>query len=209
MQRLGVSLQCNRKSGVPGSLNSVDVATSFLRDYGYYDPVFMAYNMTAGDQTRMYGIGVGFVLIGSLVAGLISTPLGYKKGLILAGIICIIGPALQTISHVAAMTVGRAVMGFGIGLATVYVISYWSEVTTPAMRSRTTILYQLFIQLAGLVGACVNQGTHDMPSALAYQIPLIVSICIPVILLLLIWVVPESHSKEKNSPIVVLMTDWL
>ncbi|KAH8660278.1 putative sugar transporter [Xylariales sp. PMI_506] len=165
---------------------------SFLRDYGYFDPLLGGYNMTAGDQTRMYGIEVGFILIGALSAGLISTRFGYKIGLAVASVVCITGPGLQMVSNVVAMTIGRAIMGFGIGLGTVFAISYWTEVTPVEMRSQTTILYQVFITVAGFIGSCVNEGTYQMPTALAYQIPLIVSVIIPCFLLALIWLVPES-----------------
>lgn len=170
-------------------------SNSFLKDFGYFDATLKAYSMTAGDQTRMYGIEVGFILIGSLAAGMISTPFGYKKGLTLASIVCIIGPALQMVAHVAVMIIGRAFMGFGIGLATVFAISYWSEVTPVEMRSRTTIMYQVIINISGFVGVCVNQGTYQMTSALAYRIPMVVAIFVPLILLMLIWLVPESPRK--------------
>ena len=198
MQKLEGFWQIKRRlnlSFLPGAV--LTSLHSWLKDFGYFDPLLGGYNMTAGDQTRMYGIELGFILFGSLTAGLVATPYGYTKGLTVASVICIAGPGLQMISNVAAMIIGRAVMGFGVGLGTVFTISYWSEVTPVEMRSRTTILYQLIINISGFVGACVNQGTYQMTSAAAYRIPLAVAMCLPFILFLLIWLVPESHSESR------------
>jgi MFS family permease len=163
-----------------------------LKDFGEFDPALGAYNMSAHEQTRMYGIELGFALIGCYAAGSIGARFGRKIGLALTAIVCILGPAIQMISHVPALLVGRAFLGLGAGSAAVLAIAYWSEVATPALRGRVVMFYQLFINLASFVGACINQGTYKKRTSLAYRIPLIVGVIVPVFLLILIWLVPES-----------------
>lgn len=79
-----------------------------------------------------------------------------------------------------------------IGLASNFVPVYQSEVAPTQYRGIMISLYQLGINIGGLVGTCINQGTHAMPTRQAYRIPLYASLSFPVILLVVTLFLPES-----------------
>lgn len=155
--------------------------------------------MSAHEQTRMYGIELGFALVGCCAAGFIGTHFGRKIGLVATAVLCMLGPGIQMISHVPAMLVGRALLGLGAGFAGVFAIAYWSEVATAVLRGKVVIFYQLFINIAAFIGSCINQGTYRKTTAMAYRIPLIVGVIVPFFLLLLVWLIPESPSEFAGN----------
>ncbi|KAF9885683.1 hypothetical protein FE257_012665 [Aspergillus nanangensis] len=161
-------------------------------NFGYFDSSLGAYNMTAGDETRMYGIELGFALLGSLAAGSVGTRYGRKAGLVTTALLNMLGAGLQMISYVPGLLVGRAVMGMGVGFAGVFAIAYWSEVAPTELRGQLVIFYQILISIATFVGAAINQGTHAKTDAMSYRIPLLVAVLVPFSLLVLVWIVPES-----------------
>ena len=143
----------------------------------------------------MYGIELGMALVGSIFAGQFGARFGRKAGLVSAATLSALGAGIQMISHVASMLVGRAIMGFGVGFALVLALAYWSETAPARMRGQIVIFFNIFISVSAFIGACIDQGTHTKPTALAYRIPLIVAVIIPTLLLCVIWLVPESPSK--------------
>ncbi len=169
--------------------------------------------MSAHEQTRMYGIELGFALVGSVAAGIIGTRFGRKIGLVITSILCMLGPGIQMISHVPAMLVGRGLLGLGAGFAGVFAIAYWSEVATSRLRGKLVMFYQLFTNVASFIGACINQGTYEKKNAMAYRIPLMVGVVVPFFLFLLVWLIPESPSeffnRAKSWRRVLIHIGWL
>ena len=170
--------------------------------------------MSARDQTRLYGIELGFAIVGSLVSGTFGNRYGRKIGLAITAVLCMLGASLQMIDHVAGLLVGRGLMGMGIGCAAVLAIAYVTEVTPVEIRGQLVTFYQIFTNIAGLIGTLVNQGTYDLPTAMAYRIPLMVGTLVPFLLLLLIWIVPEapselSHSSRPEGHYKLMISGWL
>jgi hypothetical protein len=83
-------------------------------------------------------------------------------------------------------------MGLAIGFTGQFCIPYWSEAAPEYLRGSIVIFYQFFINIPTFIGACVDQGTYQIASDLAYRIPLICTLITPSILLSLIYWLPES-----------------
>ena len=62
----------------------------------------------------MYGLELGFVLIGSIIAGYIGSRWGRKVGLILCALTGLLGSALQMVAVWASQLVGRIFMGVSV-----------------------------------------------------------------------------------------------
>lgn len=140
----------------------------------------------------MYGTEVAFLFFGTVSAGFISKRYGRRFGLSLCALTTIVGSGIQMISHYVALVVGRCIMGLGIGYAAAYSIAYWSEITPAHLRGMVVIFYQLSINLANFIGSCIDQGTYKYVSAWAYRAPLLTMMGPPLLLLVLVWMIPES-----------------
>ena len=151
--------------------------------------------MKAGSITAMYGIEVTFAILASLASGYIGSRWGRKVGLIVCALSGISGSALQMIAVWAAQLVGRAIMGASIGFAGNFAITFWSEAAPVSMRGLIVIFYNLFINVPSFIGSCVDEGTYRLNNRWSYRTPLLVTMAAPLLLLVLIWFVPESPRK--------------
>lgn len=80
---------------------------------------------------------------GSLVNGPIADRVGRKGSMLVAVVIFTLGSALQAgANSVAMIFAGRAVAGFAVGMLTMIVPMYMSEVSTPAIRGTLVVLQQ-------------------------------------------------------------------
>lgn len=86
-----------------------------------------------------------------------------------------------------------------IGLASNFVPVYQSETAPAQYRGVMVSLYQLGINIGGLLGTCINQGTHAMANRWSYRIPLIASLVFPTLLVIVTFFLPESpRTFHKN-----------
>ncbi|KAH6867350.1 general substrate transporter [Thelonectria olida] len=99
--------------------------------------------------------------LGSLVNGPIADYLGRKGSMLLAVVIFTIGSAFQAgANSIPMLFAGRAVAGFAVGMLTMIVPMYMSEVSTPDIRGTLVVLQQLSITLGILVSYWLEYGTQ-------------------------------------------------
>ncbi|KAF2015186.1 general substrate transporter [Aaosphaeria arxii CBS 175.79] len=98
---------------------------------------------------------------GSLVNGPIADRFGRKGSMEIAVVIFLLGSALQAGANSLDMALaGRAIAGFAIGMLTMIVPMYMSEVSTAAIRGTLVVLQQLSITLGILVSYWLEYGTQ-------------------------------------------------
>ncbi|KAF4455365.1 MFS transporter SP family sugar:H+ symporter [Fusarium albosuccineum] len=98
---------------------------------------------------------------GSLVNGPVADFLGRKGSMLVAVVIFTIGSAFQAgANSIAMLFAGRAVAGFAVGMLTMIVPMYMSEVSTPGIRGTLVVLQQLSITLGILVSYWLEYGTQ-------------------------------------------------
>lgn len=84
-----------------------------------------------------------FAWFGSLVNGPIADRVGRKGSILVAVVIFTLGSALQAAADAIPMLfAGRAIAGFSVGMLTMIVPMYMSEVSTPAIRGTLVVLQQ-------------------------------------------------------------------
>lgn len=84
-----------------------------------------------------------FAWLGSLVNGPIADRVGRKGSILVAVVIFTLGSALQAAaSSIPMLFAGRAIAGFSVGMLTMIVPMYMSEVSTPAIRGTLVVLQQ-------------------------------------------------------------------
>jgi MFS family permease len=98
---------------------------------------------------------------GSLVNGPIADRFGRRTSILAAVVIFTIGSAIQAGAvSVAMIFTGRSIAGFAVGMLTMIVPMYMSEVSVPGIRGTLVVLQQLSITLGILVSYWLEYGTH-------------------------------------------------
>src|SRR5690349_3715553 len=96
-------------------------------------------------------------LVGALVAGMLADRLGRKNTGVLAGILFCAGAAISALAPgTAVLVVGRFVVGFGVGVASVAAPLYAAEMAPKASRGRYVSTYQLAITVGILIAYIVD-----------------------------------------------------
>lgn len=123
-----------------GIVGGVLTLKSFERDYGY----------SSAEATRVDSLAVGLQQLGAFVACFLAWPLtdrlGRKKALMIASLVFCIGALIQTANthSLAAFFVARVIAGLGLGIATVVVPMFSSEMSPKEIRGKIGSFFQWF-----------------------------------------------------------------
>lgn len=98
---------------------------------------------------------------GSLINGPVADRFGRKGSMLVAVVVFVIGSSFQAgANSIAMLFAGRAVAGLSIGMLTMIVPMYMSEVSTPGIRGTLVVLQQLSITLGILLSYWIEYGTQ-------------------------------------------------
>ncbi|OAA80719.1 General substrate transporter [Akanthomyces lecanii RCEF 1005] len=99
--------------------------------------------------------------LGSLINGPVADRFGRKGSMLAAVAVFTLGSALQAAASTTGLLFGgRAVAGFAVGMLTMIVPMYMSEVSTAGIRGTLVVLQQLSITLGILVSYWLEYGTQ-------------------------------------------------
>nr|UOP56969.1 putative sugar transport protein [Thecaphora frezii] len=176
----------------------------FKRDYGKQnaDGVWI---IPSTDQSLYASIIQAGEVIGALVAGPVGDFSGRRGGLGLASALLILGIILQLIvaGSKPLLTVGRLVLGTGVGIISNATPLYLSEVAPTAIRGPIVSSWQLMLAIGQVIGAVIPQGSKNIDNAWSYRIPIICNLFFIIILIAGLVILPESPrwlvSKNKNE----------
>ncbi|KAK4462203.1 general substrate transporter [Cladorrhinum samala] len=178
-----------------GSINGILAMNKFKEDFstGYREPI--------SDEKGMYPSEVSLIVAmlsaGTMMGALISAPMGdfwgRRLSLIAAiGVFCI-GAIFQVCAtNVPLLVVGRTLAGIGVGIVSVLVPLYQSEVAPKYLRGSLVAAYQLSITIGLLAAAGVNILTYKMASVASYRIPIGLQLTWAIVLALGLLVLPET-----------------
>ncbi|KAJ5092274.1 hypothetical protein NUU61_007144, partial [Penicillium alfredii] len=174
-------------------ISPVAALTPFVAKYQGLHSVAGKHVLTARNQNLIFSLP----LVGSVIGGLIASPLNFHFGrkwpLVVAYIISIGGALLQVFApNLGAFVGGRGVNGVALGIANATAPLYLSEVVPASMRGRSVSSVNILNLTAGVVATVVVFGTERLGGHLSYQVPLAVQCVLPVILLFLTLPLPES-----------------
>ncbi|KAF4629732.1 hypothetical protein G7Y89_g8410 [Cudoniella acicularis] len=176
-----------------GTIAGFQAMEPWLKDYGYYDASLGAWNIHTNIQTAVGGVVLGGAVLGSIVSGPLGSRFGRRPGLFAIGVSAILGAIFQIVyPSLGLLLLGRVMQGVAIGLASNFVTVYQSEVAPTQYRGIMISLYQLGINIGGLIGTCINEGTHSMTTRWSYRIPLLTSLFFPTLLIIVTIFLPES-----------------
>ncbi|KAL4804620.1 general substrate transporter [Aspergillus unguis] len=99
--------------------------------------------------------------LGSLINGPIADRLGRKRSINLAVVIFVIGSTIQCAAvNVPMLFLGRAIAGLAVGMLTMVVPLYISEVSIPEIRGGLVVTQQLSVTLGILVSYWIDYGSN-------------------------------------------------
>ncbi|GAA6008598.1 hypothetical protein JCM10207_007172 [Rhodosporidiobolus poonsookiae] len=180
--------------------------------YGY-DSAFIGGTLALASFKNDFGINssnsaslsaniVSTYQAGAAVGALLAFPFcdryGRRATILASAFIFTIGAALHFASTsdtgLGGIYAGRVVGGVGVGMVSLVVPIFISEISPPAIRGRLTGLYELLLQIGGLVGFWINYGvSENMPIGTAqWRVPIGVQLIPGVLLCILGFFLVES-----------------
>lgn len=98
---------------------------------------------------------------GSLINGPVADYVGRKVSIIAAVVVFLVGSSLQAAASTdSVLFAGRAVAGVAVGMLTMVVPMYMSEISLPEIRGTLVVTQQLSVTLGILVSYWLEYGTH-------------------------------------------------
>jgi MFS family permease len=161
-----------------------------------------------GLMTAMIEAGA---LIGALNQGWIADKLSRKYSIVVAVIIFIVGSILQTsAADYAMLTFARFVGGIGIGMLSMVVPLYISEISPPEIRGTLLVLEELSIVTGIVIAFWTTYGTLHIPSEWSWRLPFVLQIIPGLVLGVGIIFLPFSPrwlcSKNRDDEALVALS---
>ncbi|KAH7161520.1 general substrate transporter [Dactylonectria macrodidyma] len=178
---------------VAGALTSTP---KFREDYGEpFDTGTSVSHIISADWLSIWaGVSQITAIIGGLGVGYLADKVGRKWCQVIFAVNSVVGVVLQYASFgsMPIITVGKGINGFSIGAWVVLAPLYASEVAPLPLRGWLTAMTNFFL-FCGLItfnGVLYEFG--PLNTKLAYRLPLALQGIVPGVMLLTIWVWPES-----------------
>jgi sugar porter (SP) family MFS transporter len=129
-------------------------------------------------------------LFGALVAGTLADRIGRRITIVIAAVLFVCGALLEALAPgTGVLVVGRLVVGFGVGVASVAAPLYAAEMAPADLRGRFVSSYQLAITVGIFIAYAVDEVLTNSDS---WRLMLGVSAVPAVLLLFAMWPMPDS-----------------
>ncbi|KAJ5585151.1 uncharacterized protein N7459_004951 [Penicillium hispanicum] len=132
-------------------------------------------------------------LVGALSCTALGDRLGRRKTIFLGAILTIIGQLLQTSAYgLTQFVIGRVILGLGVGQQSVAVPVWQSECTSAKHRGQHVVVDGICICLGYALCNWIDFGLSKTSGSLQWRIPLVVSFFFSLIVLVSVFLLPES-----------------
>ncbi|KAF2203671.1 general substrate transporter [Delitschia confertaspora ATCC 74209] len=177
-----------------GMIGGLQAMPGFLKVYGYRDPKLpIGWNIKTERQQLISSLMTLGAFISSVTAGFAAAKLGRRACLWMACVTCCVANIIMmTTTHIAALYVGRLVIGLANGYFMTYSQLYVQESSPAKYRGLFLTGFQFFTSFGTLIGTIVDWVTAKRPDKSAYLIPLATIYVVPVVLSIGMLFIPES-----------------
>lgn len=129
--------------------------------------------LSSSDQELITSITSGGALVGAVLAGLTSDRYGRKLGVYLGCVLFVVGAVLQAAAFsLAQMTVGRFVVGLGVGSAAMIIPLYIGELAPARSRGRLIVFDNLCVAGGQLVSYAIGAAFTGVAHGWRYMVGL-------------------------------------
>ncbi|KAH3189133.1 hypothetical protein KXV92_004305 [Aspergillus fumigatus] len=127
--------------------------------------------LSSSEQELITSITSGGALIGAVLAGLTSDKYGRKLGIYVGCVLFVVGTVLQTAAYsIAQMTVGRLVVGFGVGNAAMIIPLYIGEMAPARFRGRLIVFDNLCVAFGQFVSYALGAAFANVAHGWRYMV---------------------------------------
>ncbi|KAI1119958.1 general substrate transporter [Nemania abortiva] len=168
-----------------------------------------ANDWSVGFVISIYNIGC---VIGALTIGFFADVCGRERTLSLASIVFIIGALQQAASYtISQISIGRFVLGLGVGAYSAGVPLYISEIAPPQLRGRIVGILMMILCFAEMVVFFVDYAFFFLDSDDWWRLPLAIQV-VPALVLAVgcwTWVPPSPRwlvSQERYDCALEVLT---
>lgn len=147
--------------------------------------------LTSGEKEFITSATSLGALIGAIIGGVLANILGRKKVLLGSNVIFVVGTIIQLASKtVWTMIVGRFVLGWGVGIASLIAPLMISELAPAQYRGRLIVTNVMFITGGQLIAYLINWGLTRVDHGWRVS----VGLCLvpPVVQFVLFWFLPDT-----------------
>ncbi|KAH7319246.1 MFS sugar transporter-like protein [Rhexocercosporidium sp. MPI-PUGE-AT-0058] len=178
-----------------GTISGILAMNAFREQFstGYIDTHDGLPNVSPAQSSIIVAILSAGTFFGALLAAPMGDRIGRRISLIIAVAIFSFGVLLQTIAMaITLLVLGRFFAGLGVGVVSVLVPLYQSEMAPKWIRGTLVCAYQLAITTGLFLAAVVNILTEKMDHRNAFRIPLAMQFIWAGVLLLGLILLPET-----------------
>ncbi|KAI5925548.1 general substrate transporter [Camillea tinctor] len=145
----------------------------------------LGHKLSSKEQELITSITSGGALIGAIMAGLPADKYGRKFGIYFGCVLFLAGSVIQAAAYsVVQMTIGRFVVGLGVGSAAMIVPLYISELAPTKYRGRMISFDNLSVTFGQLVSYALGAGLTHVEHGWRYMVaiggvpPILLAICL-------------------------------
>ncbi|KAK5789447.1 hypothetical protein VI817_008571 [Penicillium citrinum] len=132
-------------------------------------------------------------LIGALSCTYFGDRYGRRKTIVMAAIITMIGEILQCSSYdIVQFTLGRTILGIGIGQLSATVPVWQAECSSAKHRGQHVVVDGICMVLGFVITNWVDYGFSKTTGEVQWRVPLAIALIFPLIVLGSIFLLPES-----------------
>ncbi|KAF4916830.1 Myo-inositol transporter 1 [Colletotrichum viniferum] len=169
----------------------------------------LGHELSTSEQELVTSITSGGALIGAIIAGLPADRYGRKLGIYIGCALFLIGSIIQAAAFsLAQMTVGRFIVGLGVGSAAMIIPLYIGELAPARHRGRMIAFDNMSVTLGQLISYALGAGFTEVAHGWRYMFA--VGGLPPIALALLLPWCPESprqlisHGKIEEATRVII-----
>jgi sugar porter (SP) family MFS transporter len=131
--------------------------------------------------------------IGSIFSSILCDRLGRRRSILVGAVVFCVGGAAQTFaSTLPPLYAGRLIAGLAIGLLSMAVPLYLSEIAPKEIRGRLVSMQQLAITVGILVAFLINWGTSSIASDNSWRVPFGLQVAFSVLMAIGMLFLPSS-----------------
>ncbi|OBZ90494.1 putative inositol transporter 3 [Choanephora cucurbitarum] len=151
---------------------------------GALQPLEKDFALSVHQKEWVVGSTTMGAVIGGFLAGLCSDKLGRKPLVLSAAVVFILGSILLSIAtQYGTLVLGRLIVGFGVGMASMIVPVYISEIAPKSFRGQLATLNTLVVTIGQVSAYIVNIVYSDTHSGWRYMfglgaVPALLQLCL-------------------------------
>ncbi|KAL4966921.1 sugar porter family MFS transporter [Aspergillus stella-maris] len=166
------------------------VMPQFLEEFPDVSPEASGAGFKKGLMTAILELGA---FLGAMNQGWIADKISRKWSIFTAGLVFIVGGALQTGAvSFAMLTVARFIGGVGVGMLAMVAPLYISEIAPPEIRGTLLVLQELCIVTGIVIAFYITYGTRYMSGHMAWRLPFLIQIVPAVVMCAGTFLLPYS-----------------